>query len=111
MGFGVGEAESAAPRPTDDEPAIDVEADTEALDVIDEMGSGVNAEVGIGGACKRCAAAAAALIEEDDSVDGRIEELSPPGRTAGAGTAVEDEGRLAPGIATSLPVDGIAIAH
>src|SRR3954451_19422168 len=59
----------------------------------------------------RGAPAAPALVEQDDPVAGRIEEA--PGARAGprTGTTVDDQRRLALGVAAHFPVDVVVVAH
>ena len=58
----------------------------------------------------RSRAAAAALIEQQDVVALRIEQAAVVGAEAGAGSAVEEDGRLARRIAALFPVEDMAIA-
>src|SRR5262245_38407696 len=55
----------------------------------------------------RPASAATTLIEQHHAVRRRVEQPPMPRRTPRAGTAVKNDGRLAPGIAAHLPVDEI----
>jgi hypothetical protein len=57
------------------------------------------------------ASPAAALVEEDDTPAIEIERASVARATARTGTAVDDEGGLARGVATGLPVHVVAVAH
>jgi hypothetical protein len=58
----------------------------------------------------RPAAAAAALVEEDDSIACGIEEPSRARVAAGTRAAVQEDRRLARRIAAFLPVDLMAVA-
>jgi hypothetical protein len=58
----------------------------------------------------RPAAAASALVEQDDAVARGIEEPPCAGVATRAGSAMQEERRLAVGPATFLPVDFVAIA-
>src|SRR5581483_7146037 len=77
MGFGVGERERGAPRPTKDEPTLDAEVRAQALHVLDQVPRRVIHETRVGPAL-----AAAALVEEDDSVAFWVEEAPHLGVSA-----------------------------
>ena len=103
--------ERAAPRPAQHEPASDVQALTQQLDVGEEVPGGIAREVGVRRARVRLAASATALVEEDYAVGLRVEEPPLPRRTARPGAAVQDDGRLALRIPARLPVHEVAVAH
>jgi hypothetical protein len=75
------------------------------LDICDQVPGRVVLET-----CVRPAAAAAALIEQDDPVARRIEEPSRAGVATGAGSAVQEDRRLARRIAAFLPIDFVTVA-
>ena len=81
-----------------------------ALYVANEMVGGVGGKVDIGNAGMGRAAATVALVVEHDAVEVRVEEATVPSRAAGAGSPVQDEGRLALGVAAGFPIEGMAIA-
>ncbi len=108
--FGVGQRQSATPRSAEDQPVPDAEVRPEPFDVGDQVVGGVARQVRVGRTGVGAAASAVALIEEDDVVPRRIEELALPRRTAGARAAVEHEGGPALRIAAGLPVDQVAAA-
>ena len=58
----------------------------------------------------RAAAAAAALVEQEDAVARRVEEAPRLRVAARARPAVQEHDRLALGIAAFLPVDLVAVA-
>ncbi len=95
--------EVAAPRPAEEQPPVDFEVPAQQLHVGDEMLGGVGREVDVGFARTRGAPPAAALVEQDDAVPGRIEEPPMPRGAARAGTAVHHQGGRAVGIAAGLP--------
>lgn len=55
--------------------------------------------------------AAAALVEQHDSVGAGIELAPPPRPTACPRSAVQDDGRLPVRVAAGLPVDEVAVTH
>ena len=71
MRLGVSQRQRAAPRPAEDQPALDAEMLAQAFDVFNEMPRGVLFKTGVWGALP-----GAALIEEHDSVGSWIEELA-----------------------------------
>ena len=105
MRLRVRERERAAPRPAEDEPAIDLEMAAQALHVGDEMPGRVGFERGM-----RAAAPRAALIEHDDAVAGGIEEPPRIDVAAAAGTAVHEHRGLAARVARLLVVHLVAVA-
>jgi hypothetical protein len=58
----------------------------------------------------RPAAAASALVEQQDAVCGRVEPASHPRAAPGSRPAVEYDGGLAGGVTAQLPVDVLAVA-
>src|SRR5262245_31239367 len=60
--------------------------------------------------CMRAAPARAALIERDDAIASGIEETPRVDVTAAAGTAVDEQGRLAVGVARLLVIELVAVA-
>src|SRR5436309_1611436 len=58
-----------------------------------------------------CATPTVSLIKKHYSVGGGIKKPPVPGNTSRTRSAMQDGSRLATWIATSLPVDGIAITH
>jgi hypothetical protein len=108
MRLGVGERKRAAPRSTEDEPALDLEVLAQPLDVRDQVRGGVVRQVDAGRAGMWRASPAVALVQERDPVDARVEQLAVPRRAARPRPAVQDDRRLALGVATELPVDAIA---
>src|SRR5690606_12417958 len=106
----VRQGERAAPGPAEHLPGGDAEVLAEQLDVGHEMPGGVEPHVDVGVAGVRCTATASALVEEDDPVHLRIEELPVPCRGAAAGPAVQELDGLAVGVSAMLPVDAVSIA-
>ena len=105
MGLGVGERERRAPGAAEHQPALDAEVLAQLLDVGDQVPGRVVLEARV-----RPAAAAAALVEQDDAIARGIEEPARARVAAGAGAAVQEDRRLAVGIAAFLPVDLVAVA-
>ena len=92
----VGQPERDAPRDAEHEPAVDAEVRPQPLQVGDQV-SVVLASRSAPDRPVRRAAPAAALVEQDDAVRGRVEEAPLPGRAARARAAVEHDGGLAAG--------------
>src|SRR6202021_1088210 len=86
----VGEGQGAAPGSTEHQPAFYPEVFAQSFYVGDQMPGRILYE-----ACARAAASAAALIEHDDAVMQRVEELPCALIGAGAGTTVQEHGRFA----------------
>ena len=103
VGLRVREAERAAPRPAEHEPALDLELLAQPLDVGDQvLGRVVGQRV-------RAAAATPALVEHDDAVAGEVEVVGPPRRAARPRAAVQHDRRLASWITNHLPEDLVAV--
>src|SRR5690606_20732581 len=100
VGLGVGEAQGRAPGAADHLPAVDAALLADTLHVRHQVPGGVVLEVGMGGR-----AAAAALVEQDDAVGRRIMEPAHELVAAAARTAMDQNRRLALGIAALFPVD------
>src|SRR5688572_17374614 len=105
MRLGIGQCQRAAPRAAEDEPTIELEVPPQALHVGDEVPSRVRFERGV-----RAAPSRAALIEHDDPIALRGEETPRVDVAATARTAVNEQGRLAFGVARLLVVDLVAVA-
>jgi hypothetical protein len=110
IGLSVGKCEGTAPRATDDEPALDREVISDALDIGDEVVGGVRGQIDVGGAGMGRAATAVPLVVEDDAVAAGIEEAAMPRGAAGAWAAVKNEGGLALGMAAGFPVEPMSVA-
>ncbi len=108
--FGVGEPEGGAPGPAEHQPLRNVQVAPQDLDVRDQMGGGVGAQIDDRGAGVGRAAAAPALVEQHDAVGAGIEIPAPCGRAPGTGTAVEHDGRFAVRVPAHLPVDELPVA-
>jgi hypothetical protein len=96
----VREGERAPPRPAEHLPSIDAEMGAESLDVVDERPRGVVDQAGVGSAL-----VASTLIEADDAVGLGVEEAAVSQVAGTSRTAVEEDDRLAVGVAALLPVD------
>ena len=77
----------------------------EAFDVVHEVPGGVGLETRTG-----CRAAAAALVEQQHLVSGRIEQPPVVGAQAGARPAVQEHRGLGARRAAQLPVDAVVVA-
>jgi hypothetical protein len=80
------------------------------LHVGDQVVRGVGGQVGGRVARVRAAAAAVALVEQDDPVALRVERAPLAVAAPRAGAAVHDERGLAFRVAADLPVDEVAVA-
>src|ERR1700683_2540772 len=98
MGLGVGQAQRAAPRGADQQPALDAHVLPQLLHVGDATLRGVEAHVRRRVARQRGAAAAAALVEQDDPVTVRVEDLALTGTAARTWAAVHDQRGPASGV-------------
>src|SRR4051794_27748052 len=76
------------------------------LHVGDEMPSGVVAQLGM-----RCGFSAAALIEQDDPIGGRVMQAAQKRRRATAWTAMQHYRRLALRVATFLEIELVHIRY
>src|SRR5262249_16675419 len=77
MSLGVGQSQRRAPWSSENQPAIDSQMLTQALDVCHEVPGGVVDQARVGSAL-----ATATLIKQDDSVAARVEEAAHPGFSA-----------------------------
>ena len=96
--FGVRERERRAPRAAEHQPAVDVEVRAQTLEVGDEGLRRVAFELGDG---RR--AAGAALVDEHDAPERRIEVAAVMRQAAAAGAAVQEHDGHAVGAAASSP--------
>ena len=83
----------------------------QGLDVLDELPGGVVPEVRLKRARMGSTLPTASLIELNHSVDLWIEQPALTARASRAGATVQHDCRLPFGVAGSLPVDAVAIAH
>src|SRR3989344_5596407 len=88
MGLGIGERQRCAPGTAEQRPALDAKMVAESLHVRDQVPSGVVLKAGV-----RRRAAGAALVEEDDAPDFRVEVASMIALAPGARTAVHEQYR------------------
>ena len=79
--------------------------------VSEQMRSGVALKARLKGTGVWPAPPAVALIEEYEAVGAGIKQPAVPGSTSRARAAVQDDGWLAMGIATGLPIDEVAVIH
>src|ERR1700744_2498015 len=100
MRFGVGERQCTAPGTAEYQPALDVQVFAQTLDIGDQVPGRILDEAGT-----RTAASAAALIEHHDAIVVRVEKLPRAFVGSRAGTAVQENRRLAGGIAAFLIIN------
>ena len=93
MSLGIGKREHAAPRPTPHQPPVDPQMLPQQLDVADQKLRRVAFQRRARIAGMRPAAAAAALVEQDDAVRIGVKQPAVPGRASRAGAAVEHDQR------------------
>src|SRR5690606_24703919 len=99
MRLGVGEAECRAPRSTEDEHLFGFQdLCPQPFDVFDQMPGGVVLQ-----ARMRRGAPAAALVEQQNLVALRVEQASMCAGASPAGTAMQEDRRLAIRVAAKLP--------
>ena len=106
VSLGVGQGQGAAPGAAEQEPAVDAERSAQPLHVGDQMVGGVVLE-----RAARRRATGAPLIEDDDTVEGGIEE--PPMRRdrPGAGAAMQEHDRGAVGVAALFPIHRVGVVE
>src|SRR5271165_822581 len=100
VGLRIGQGQRAAPGSAEYQPALDPKMLAQSFDVRDQMPGRV-----LDQARARAAAAAAALVEHDDAVMTRVEKLPRALVGAGAGSAVQEHGRLARRVAAFFIVN------
>jgi hypothetical protein len=88
---------------------IDVEVPAEPLDIGDQVMSCVYAEIDVQVARVGLASAAVPLVEQKDAIGTGVEQPSMPRRAPGAGTSVENQGRLTVRVPARLPVESIVV--
>jgi hypothetical protein len=103
--FGVCQRQRASPGAAKYLPLIYLQRRPQDFDIVDQVPGRIVIET-----CVRRAPAAAALIEQHDPVDIRIEEPPHIGVATAAGTAVEEYHRLAVRIAAFLVIHAMAVA-
>ncbi len=100
MSDGVGHGQGRAPGPAEHHPFVDAAPFPQPLNVLDQGPGGVVFQRGVGAGL-----AAAALIEHDDPILGRIEIAAHAGIDGAAGSAVQHQNRPALRIAAFLVID------
>jgi hypothetical protein len=68
MGFGIGKRQCGTPGRAEQHPFVHIETQPKLLDILNQVPGGVRRGVGFRIGCIRQAAAAIALIEENDAV-------------------------------------------
>ena len=105
MRLGIGERQRRAPGAAEHQPFVEAAHLAQPLDVGDQMPGGVGVERGVG---RRLSAAA--LVEQDDVVELRVEQPPVLWRDAAAGAAMQEHRRLGALGAGALPIDLVAVA-
>ena len=105
MRLGIGQRQRRAPRAAEHQPFVEAGHLAQPLDVGDEMPGRVGLEAGV-----RRRLAAAALVEQDDVVELRIEQPPLLGRDGAARPAMQEHRRLGALGADAFPVDDVAVA-
>jgi hypothetical protein len=100
MSLGIGQGEGGAPGSAEDLPALNAQVHADFFDVGDQVPGGVGFEGRIGSAL-----AAAALVEVHDAVLLGMEEAALFGIGATTGAAVQEDRRLASGIAALFEIN------
>ena len=103
--FGVGQRQRGAPRPTEQQPPVDLQEQTQGLDVAHEVRGAVGHQPR-----GWLRPTGAPLIEENDAVAPRVEPAPVVGRAAGTRTAMHEEGRCAAGVAALFPIHAVPVA-
>lgn len=107
MRLGIGQRQRRTPGSAEHQPLVRAhDLGAQALDVRDQVPSGVVLQAGV-----RRGAAAAALVEQQHVVQAGIEQLALHRRAAAAGAAMQEDRRLALGVAAEFPVDLVAVAR
>ena len=88
MGLTIGESQGAAPTAAENQPAFDLQGNTQSLHVADQIGGGVGVQFPQWGRV-----AAATLIEQDDAIVFGVEKLPMDRRRARTRTAVNEQYR------------------
>src|SRR5438132_13201780 len=111
MALGVCQAQRDSPRSPANKPSIDLEVLAQALHVSDQVVGRVGRQIGLRVADRGRAATAAALVELDDAVGGRVEPASLARVASTAGPAVQQDRGLPRRVATDQPMDLLALPH
>src|SRR5215207_5164625 len=98
--LGVRERERAPPRAAEDVPGVDAELPAYLLDVLDQVPRRVPLQLRVRRALPR-----AALVEEDDAVGRRVEELPVLRDETAAGAAVQEDDGLPLGVTALLVIE------
>ena len=99
----IGERQGRTPRAAEDHPFVDAEVLAERFDVFDKMLGGVVLKPGIG-----LRASGAPLVENDDTVEFRVEKTPMRRIGSGAGSAVQENHRHPGGISRLFPIHFMA---
>ncbi len=106
----VSKRERRTPRVAKQEPSPDAEMFAEAFDIGDQMPGGVGSKIAIRVGRIRQAAAAIALIEEDDPVRRRIKIAARRTRAPRARAAMQNDNRQAVRISAAFKIEPVAVA-
>ncbi len=102
MRLGIRERQRRAPRTAEEQPALDAEMPAQPLEVGHEMRRGVGHDLA---AWRR--APRAALVEEHDAPERRVEIAAMMRQAAAAGTAVQEHERHAVRVAAGFPIQRV----
>lgn len=106
MGLRVGQRQGRPPGAAEQHPALDAQVLADALHVLHQVPGGVVLQAGV-----RRGAPAAALVEGDDAVQGRVE-VAPAGRiAAGPRPAVDEHHRQPVRRAALVDVEDVGVFH
>ncbi|TXL72275.1 DUF3987 domain-containing protein [Vineibacter terrae] len=99
----IGKRQRRAPGAAEHQPLPHAQVLAQLLEVVDQVRRRV-----VGDVAQRQGAPGAALVEDDDAIEGWIEEAAMHRRRAGAGAAVQEHDGHAVGIAALFPVERMA---
>lgn len=109
MDLGVSQSEGGSPRQPQDGPAFDTLYPAQRLDVADEVMGGIRGKIDIKLVGERQAVPGLALVEQNDPVCLRVKEAPLARSAARSRSTVEEERRLAIGVAAALPVHPVSV--
>jgi hypothetical protein len=108
-GLSIGKSKCTAPRSPKDQPTVDSEVCPKPLEVCDEVGGGVPAQVADRDTGVRRASSAIPLMKEHDAVARRVEQTSVSRSAGCARASVQNDRGLSLRVSTRLPVDRVPV--
>ena len=106
MRLAIGKRQRAAPRAAEQYPPLDASRPPQYFQVGNQVLGRVRLDT-----CRWPRPAGAALVDQDDPPDPRVEKAAIGGHTAGAGAAMQKHHRYPGRVAAFAPIEGVAVTN